>query len=159
MPPAVEPVSERLDAAIKARLLLIVAGSTYWHTVRNVTRGTMPTTWEDLAPFVHLEDVREGQNHRENTVVQRSRRLDLVMVVPCERTADQPDLPATLAHRALADLEVAIWADLTWGGLATHTLLEESAPIVDLAEEPFVIVRQRVVVFYRTVEGDPTTPT
>ncbi len=113
MPPAVEPIRERIIEAVRARLATLAAGGTYWYTPGEVGRDwKLAEECQDLAqdrPYYGVVGGLEEPKDADNRDVHE---LLTVLIVGWIADSENRD---RAVNRALADLIVATYTDETWG--------------------------------------------
>jgi len=137
----------------EAALGLIDGTGAYHHALAAIGRGkAVPPEDLKVLPVAFLDEGEEPITQEENLLLLRR----LPITVEAWLTSSEGDLP-TQANRLLADIERALTADPTRGGLATRT--DVIAAGVTLDESPGVLgsARAQFTIEYRTLRGNPAS--
>jgi hypothetical protein len=147
-----EPIRERILQHCATSLAAINGTGAYHLALARITRGQpVPGDLGDL-PAAWLEEGDEPISQDTNRLLTRELPLSVTVWVRSEAG----DLP-TLTNRALADVERAMLADPTRGGLAKATTMIGNAVTRD--EAPGVLGSARVdfSIQYFTAWGNPAS--
>lgn len=148
-----EPIRERILQHCETSLRAIDGTGAYHTALAGVARGRQVPK-EDPAdlPAAFLQEGDESFAQDTNLLVTRT--LPVSVEVLLRSTA--ADLP-TLANRAAADVERALTADPTRGGLARRTDITGIAITHDEAPGVLASVRCDFTIEYFTLRGDPAS--
>lgn len=149
-------IRERILAHVATSLALINGAGAYTHALAptaiargkasaDVLDAALPAAWIDVGD----EDVLRVPNGK------LSRTLPVAVEAWIKAPAAQLEELPTLAEAMLADLERALTADGTRGGLATSTVLTATRVLVDSPPGTLAQVLITVTVAFRTVIGSP----
>jgi len=148
-----QSVRERILQNIEAALRTIVEGDVYNFTVRQVERTRVTPLLENLEfPALFIFEMPERLTQGPNPLMTK----ELVIVIQAWIRSGDDDLSVQV-NGLLADLEVALLADKTRGGLAVDTLFSEHSIYLDTPIDVLAATHTIFTVHYRTVEGDPYT--
>ena len=148
-----EPIREQILQHCEASLALIDGTGAYHHALASVGRGK-PAMPEDstLLPIAFVDEGEEAATQDTNLLLTRR----LPVTVEAWLRSDDGQLP-TLANRLLADIERALGADPTRGGLAIRTELVNTAVISDETPGVLASARAQFEIDYWTVKGNPAS--
>ena len=116
--------------------------------------------WRDLErnPFQLSElpavNLRDGAE--EIALISWSHEVRVLMVMLEIAVSETIDAPAEV-RGVIADLEVSVNADRTWGGLALDSELLLNEMEIEHLENKIMVARIPLKVQFRTVSGDPYT--
>ncbi len=149
---AEEPIRERILQHCEASLRTIDGTGPYHHRLAQVQRGRAVP--EDLTklPAAFLDEGEESVSQDTNLLVTRL----LPITVEAWLRSDDGDLP-TQANRMLADVERALTADPTRGGLAIRTAALSSSLVKDEAPGVLASVRLQFEIEFRTLRAEPAS--
>lgn len=148
---ATASVRERILQHIETHLRDIDGLGDYHNRVETVERRQAEPSNLDVLPAIHLREGEEIITEGPNPLLTR---MLTVVVAGWIRGAADLGL-ATCRNQLLADIERAVLADATQGGLAVDTHLTGS--LIEEDPEPGAIgaLTLTFVVHYRTVRGNP----
>jgi hypothetical protein len=147
-----EPVVERIAQNIESVINSITVEAGYWQAlscVRPKLVDWMDVTPEENKVLMIYEDEENSETEALNTDERRQRFDCLILQFGGE--SDNISLD-TRCIRAAADLQSALMADVTRGGLAIDTTL---LPLYFSRDEEFPGIAVPFQVLYRTKFGDP----
>lgn len=148
-----QSVRERILQNLQATLESIVEGATYNFTVRKVERTRAVPLLENMEfPCVFIFEMPERITQEPNPLLTK----ELTIVFQSWLRSGDGDLSVQL-NGFIADLEVALLADVRRGGLAVDTTITEHTVFVDTPIDVMAAIHTIATVHYRTVEGDPYT--
>lgn len=148
-----EPIRERILQHCETSLGLINGTGPYHYALVSVQRGkAIPP--EDLAqlPAAFLDEGEETVTQDTNLLLMRR----LQITVEAWLRSDAGALP-TGANRLLADLERAVAADPTRGGLAIRTELVGTNIVADESPGVLASARAEFAIEYWTLKGNPAS--
>lgn len=153
MPTPSESLREQVFDSIADALAAITAGGTYWYTPANVFRYDLPDVDAISFPTYVVADDSETVDRLTKPLAHRS----LTVTVSAVHMAQIQDGPDRVARRLLQDIQTAVLADPTRGGLAVDT--REVSSRLDIAgpNEPQVMVEATFTVQYRTALANPAS--
>lgn len=153
MPPALEPVWERVLANIETTLLGINGGATYFFDVGKVVRSNGRLIHDlDMSPTLEVDPGRGGTD-------SLSGRHEIDRIVDIfGHINDETDVPLKL-ERLIYDIATAMLADHTRGGLAVETEWLDFDTDLPMDESDTIPpnCRVRFSIKFRAKEGDLTT--
>lgn len=160
MPPAVEPVQERILQNIVTALQAINGGSDYWNTISAACVERREFSDVDIDTFPSIQ-VATGLTEydvepRETRVL---RVISAHMYVPVRALIqDLTTAPTTAIHRLIRDVHKAIHADRRRGGLALDSWIYSTDPRYPTRpSEPLCGADFVIFVNYRFSLDDPDT--
>lgn len=125
-----EPVHEQISAAIRTRLLTIVAdgGATYWYTPDAVVRCLEWLSSYDVSKehMLFIKPEPDSVSEATTGTFQGLAPFSVLIVKKDERASRHPfdeekseePIAATVISRAVADVRAALLSEVTLGGLA-----------------------------------------
>ncbi len=157
---AEEPIRERIVQQCEASLQAIDGTGPYHYALASVQRGkAVPGDLANL-PAAFLDEGDEAIS--QDTQLLLTRVLPIIIEV-WVRSADEAwvrlaegGLP-TLANRMVADVERALMADPTRGGLAQRTTLTRNSRVQDESPGLLAAIRVEGEIQYWTAERDPAS--
>lgn len=152
MPPSA-PVRHSIVAAMLTAVRAITAGATYNYSVAAAFPWRTPAPEGLTYPAVCVLDLDEKVERATSPLHHRTLRVTFQAI----HAAGLTQAPDEVARRLLADLEVCVQANRTWGGLAVTTNEVANRIFLDTPAEPFVVVELEVEVTYRTRLTDPAS--
>lgn len=153
--PLPDPVRERIVQHCETSLWAIDGTGAYYFALADVQRGKI-TAPDDLTklPAASLEEGDEAPTQDTNLLLTHV--LPLGIEVWLRSGKDDPPLQ-TLANRMLADVERALTADPTRGGLAKRTTPVGTSGVQDAAPGVLTSVLANFEIEYYTRQGDPAS--
>ncbi len=150
---AEEPIRERILQHCQTSLAAINGMGAYHHALVSIQRGkAIPPENLTQLPAAFLDEGEETIIQDTNLLI--SRRLPVT--VEAWLRSDTGALP-TGANRMLADLERALAADPTRGGLAIRTELVNTTILPDEAPGVLASARAQFEIDYWTLKGNPAS--
>lgn len=146
-----EPIRERILQHCEASLALIDGAGAYHHALADVQRGQAVPDDLTVLPAAFLQEGDEDEPEQDTNLLLR---WTLPITVEGWLRSAEGNLP-TLANRLLADMERALTADPTRGGLATKTVVTGRGTTTDAAPGTMASARLQAVITYHTRRGDP----
>jgi len=125
-----EPVHEQISAAIRTRLLTIVAdgGATYWYTPDAVVRCLEWLSSYDVSKnhMLFIKPEPDSVSEATTGTIQGTAPFSVLIVRADERASRHPfdeeqsadPIAATVIARAVADVRAALLSEVTLGGIA-----------------------------------------
>jgi len=150
---AEESIQERNLQHLKDSLWAIDGTGAYFHKLESVERGK-PDVPEDLTQLPAAFLAAGDETVVQETNLLLTRRLPVTVEAWVRSAAG--DLP-TLANRMIADIERALLADPTRGGLAIRTELLGSGKTPDESPGVLASARVEIAVHYWTLVGNPAS--
>jgi len=155
------PIVEQIAAAVKTQLETVTVANGYQQSVAGVER---PTRLGGFTPEDLLIILEQGgaEVDEENSAPGNPRRVAWRQTFVVTLIAQPPDDSAVPVETTLntfrADVEKAIMADPSWGGLALSTMSDLAEPIPpEFTDGAYEALAVQFVVTYRTPEDDPYT--
>jgi len=149
------PIIEYIAENIKDSIDLIVAGEVYNQTlsaVRPKRTDFRNASWDDLTVLINQMSSRELES-ASMTKEWAQQFLLVAIVVDSDDSTDPID---TRLNQVRGDIEKKLAEDLTRGGYAIDTEINESTPWID-DEGRLSGVAVLITVHYRTKDNDPYT--
>jgi hypothetical protein len=144
--PVREMILRDLETAIEA-----IAPPTYKSTVRSVTRYGFDRTAQVETPAVCIGDFGQDTNDRRFGILSHELRVSLLLAY------EGDDWRSKVLDLA-SDVRVAIMLDVTRGGRAVDTRIASERVFDAEAASPAGTAQLDLVIPYRTILDDPTTP-
>lgn len=151
---ATESIRERILQHVETSLAVIDGTGEYHTAVATIARGQADPSNLDELPAIRVTEGEEVLLEGSYPCVTRT--LSVLVRSWVRVLDDRPDLMLpTLQNRLQADIERALLADPTRGGLAIVTSLMGSIPHEDEARDETGSVTQEFQVQYQTLRADP----
>lgn len=156
MPPALEPVEERILQDVQTTLAAIAAGDAYYTTVKRVHGMTQdPLECREL-PAICVTYEQTPEEYGAIDVVECGLKLQLYLVMDKQRDTWRRDLT-----RFVADVKKALRVDHGRGNVngqanAFDTLITNTVLANQTDNFPVAMARVEVQVTYRHLVEDPT---
>lgn len=146
-------VRDRIIDSVKAALLAVVPPA----FTTDLSAGTVRLWNADVFELVNypallITPLQESADDTECNFLQ-AHELPIGVVIAVK---DQDWDP--IIRKAIADVEVAMLADYSRGGLATTTKLVSTEVYDSTASAPVAAAQMIFSIHYRTLYGDPNTP-
>lgn len=153
---ATESIRERILQHVETTLAAITGTGEYHTRLETLARGQAEPSNLDQLPAVRIAEGEEVVEEGNNPCVTRT--LSVLIRSWVSVPADDPSasLP-TLHNRLQADIERALLADPTRGGLAIVTSLMGSLPMEDEDRDVTGGVSQEFQIQYQTLRNDPAS--
>jgi hypothetical protein len=148
-----DPIRELILQDCAAALWLIDGTGAYYSTLADVQRGKAVPNMEDPLPVAFLDEGDEDQPEEDTNLLLKWSLP--IAVKGWLRSADES--LHTLANRLLADIERAICADPTRGGLAKRITITSRGITTDEAPGTLASVQVQFLVQYYTLRGNPAS--
>lgn len=154
-PIIVEPIREQIIQACLAALAEIDGTGDYYTDLARIVRGQPAPDELGALPTVWLQEGDEDEPGQETNHLLRW-RLPVTVEGWVRSTLTTPAL-ATIANRLLGDIERALTADPTCGGIALATTITGRSTTIDPPPGSLASVRATCVIEYTTLRGNPAS--
>jgi hypothetical protein len=153
---ATESIRERIVQHVETSLSVITGTGEYHTAVATIARGQAEPSNLDELPAIRITEGEETV--REGNYPCVTRWLSIQIRSWARVDPDLPDVSLpTVQNRLQADIERALLADPTRGGVAITTNLMGSVPNDDEARDETGSVTQEFQVQYQTLRADPAS--